>query len=272
MSKIRYYDRPVLFYFLSTFITWVAWGIAAILSHMDSQNEELCALFLFLGLVNPVIVGVIMMYSNNKLRNDFFPRILEFSNIKPIYIALAFFLMPLVIVLAQCVSLLFGYSAEQFSLSPEPSFTAPLLSVWIILFLAPVIEEMAWHSYGTDCLRAKFNLFITCVIFSLFWAMWHLPLSFVQGYYQSNLVEISWLHSLNFFVSIFPFVFLMNWLYYKSGRSTLLAIIFHMSGNFSSEIFSTHPDTKIIFTILLSLLSAALIYLESNMFFKKTTD
>ncbi|EKD45386.1 MAG: CAAX amino protease family protein [uncultured bacterium] len=269
MSKIKYYDRPVLFYFLSTFITWVAWGIAAILSHVYPQNEALCALLLFLGLISPAVVAFTLMYSNNKLRNDFFPRLLQFSNIKPIYIVLAFFLMPLGIVLAQFISLLFGYSTEQFSLSHEPSFTAPLLSVWVVLFLAPVIEEMAWHSYGTDCLRAKFNLFTTCLMFSLFWAIWHLPLSFVKGYYQSNLIEISWLHSLNFSISIFPFVFLMNWLYYKSGRSILLAIIFHMSGNFSSEIFSTHPDTKIIYTILLTLLSAMIICVEKNMFFKK---
>ena len=85
MSKIKYYDRPVLFYFLSTFITWVAWGIAAILSHVYPQNEALCALLLFLGLISPAVVAFTLMYSNNKLRNDFFPRLLQFSNIKPIY-------------------------------------------------------------------------------------------------------------------------------------------------------------------------------------------
>lgn len=271
MSKIQFYNRPFLFYFLSIVIPWAAWGIASMLSYRAVQQEALCAFFLLLGLISPAVVGFVMMRSNNKLRNDFFPRLFQFANIKARYIILAFCLMPLGIVLAQLISLLFGYGVEQFSWSHPPSFSMPLMQVWAILFLAPVMEEIAWHSYGTDCLRAKFNLFNTCWVFALFWAIWHLPLSFVKGYYHNNLIDISWVHSLNFFVSIFPFVFLMNWLYYKSERSILVAIIFHLSANFSSEIFSTHPDTKVIFTILLMLLSAVIIYRESNMFFKKAS-
>lgn len=271
MNRIQYYNRPGLFYFLSTFVTWVAWLIAAKLSHMEGQNQ-ICGAFLLIGLFSPAVIAYVMMQANPKLCNDFFSRLFVFSYVKKRYVVMSFSLLPVMVVLAQLVSLLFGYSIEQFSVMHEPSFTSPILSVWLVLFLAPLIEELAWHSYGTDCLRSKFNLFTTSILFSLFWAVWHVPLGFVKGYYQSNLVDLGWLHPLNFFVSIFPFVFIMNWIYYKSGRNILLAMIFHASGNFASEVFATHPDTKIIFTGVLLVISGGLIYRERDMFFKESVS
>lgn len=268
MHKIQHYDRPGLFYFLSTFTTWAAWGVAAKLSHMEGQ-DQLCGAFLLIGLFSPAVIAYVMMRTNPKLRNDFFSRLLVFSYGKKRYLLMSFFLLPLMIIVAQLLSLFFGYSFDQFSIMHEPSFTSPVLSVWLVLFLAPLVEELAWHSYGTDCLRSKFTLLTTSIFFSLFWAVWHVPLGFVKGYYQSNLVDLGWLHTLNFFVSIFPFVFIMNWIYYKSGRNILLAMIFHASGNFASEVFATHPDTKIIFTLLMLVVSGVLIYRERAMFLEK---
>ncbi len=64
-----------------------------------------------------------------------------------------------------------------------------------LLIMAPLIEELAWHSYGTDCLRARFNLFNASTIFAFFWGIWHIPLGTINGYYQSELVEAGWIHS-----------------------------------------------------------------------------
>ncbi len=178
--------------------------------------------------------------------------------------------MPFSIILAQCISLIFGYGVEQFYLSKHASFTFSLFPAWMMLIIAPAVEELAWHSYGTDCLRYKFNLFTTCIIFAVFWITWHFPLSFIKGYYHSNIAESSWIYSLNFAISLFPFVFLMNWLYYKSNRSILIAIIFHITAGLFNEIFATDPDSKIIQTLLLTFLSISLIYKERSMFFNKS--
>ena len=45
-----------------------------------------------------------------------------------------------------------------------------------------------------------------------------------------------------FLVSIFPFVLIMNWLYYKTGRNILIVIVFHITAGYFNEIFATHPD------------------------------
>ncbi len=64
-------------------------------------------------------------------------------------------------VMAQLISLLFGHSISQFYISGSPSFTSAVFSPWFILLFAPIVEELAWHTYGTDTLRRKFNLFNT---------------------------------------------------------------------------------------------------------------
>jgi membrane protease YdiL (CAAX protease family) len=267
MNSIYNYNRPILFYFLSTFTSWIFWFIAAYFSHLESY-QLLSGWLLLIGLLSPTIVAFTMIYVSN-LKKDLLSRLFKVSNVKPLYIFLAFALMPLSILLSQGISLIFGYSIEQFHLSNHASFSFSLFPAWMMLLIAPAIEELAWHSYGTDCLRARFNLFTTCILFAIFWVVWHFPLSFIKGYYHSNIAESSWLYPLNFAISLFPFVFLMNWLYYKSNRNILIAIIFHITAGLFNEIFSTHPDSKVIQTLLLTFFTVALVYKEKDMFFNK---
>jgi membrane protease YdiL (CAAX protease family) len=175
--------------------------------------------------------------------------------------------MPGSILLAQAISLLFGYSADQFSFSGRASFSAGIFPGWFLLFLAPLIEEMAWHSYGTDCLRRRMNLFNASLLFGVYWAIWHMPLSFIKDYYHSNVAQAGLLYSLNFAFSLIPFVILMNWLYYKTHRNILVAIVFHITAGCFNELFATHPDSKIIQTVLLLILSVGVLLKERDFFF-----
>jgi len=128
---------------------------------------------------------------------------------------------------------------------------------------------LGWHTYGTDVLRNRFNLFKTSMIFALYWGIWHIPLSFINHYYQSNLVAQGEIHSINFLVSLFPFVIIMNWLYYKANRNIIVPIIFHITAGYFNEIFATHPDTKVIQTLLLLILSVYIVLQDKEFFFSK---
>ena len=216
-----------------------------------------------------MVVAFFFIFKDSDLRNDLLGRFFNFKSVKPVYLVLACFLMLASIFAAQGISLLFGYSASQFSLSGQFSFSSGIFPVWFMLLIAPVIEELAWHSYGTDCLRSRFSLFNTSLIFAVFWALWHLPLSFIKDYYQSNLVETGLIHALNFPISLIPFVLLMNWLYYKTGRNILVAVVFHTTAGYFNEIFSTHPDSKIIQTVLLIVLAVVVVLKERDFFFKR---
>jgi len=269
---IRKYKRPFLFFLLSTAIPWTLWFLAGYLSHIEPFTltlEWAVGLCSITGLIAPVIIALIFMLPHKELRTDFLGRLFNFKNIKGEYILITFFLMLISILAAQAISLFFGYPAEQFSFRGSFTFTSSLFPVWFLLLAAPILEELAWHSYGTDSLVTRFNLLNASLIFAIYWAFWHLPLSTIKGYYHSNLVESGWIYSVNFIISMIPFVLIMNWIYYKTNRNILLTIIFHITAVFFNEIFATHPMSKVIQTGLLLFVSVYLVIKDKNLFFNR---
>ncbi|NLP10440.1 CPBP family intramembrane metalloprotease [bacterium] len=269
---ISHYRHPVLFYGLSTAIPWAFWFGAAYASHITPTNNFWGAVVGFLGvlgLLGPTVIAFAMIWPHAEMREDLKQRLIGLKGIKITYGLLTFFLMLASILLAQAISLLFGHSADQFHLAGRASFSAGLFPGWFLLFLAPLVEELAWHSYGTDCLRQRMNLLKTSLLFGAFWAIWHMPLSFIKGYYHSNVAESGLIYSINFMVSLLPYVVLMNWLYYKTHRSILVAVVFHITAGCFNELFCTHPDSKVIQTVLLLALSIVVVMKNRDFFFRR---
>ncbi|HHU44215.1 MAG TPA: CPBP family intramembrane metalloprotease, partial [Actinomycetales bacterium] len=136
-----------------------------------------------------------------------------------------------------------------------------------MLILAPVDEELAWHSYGTDSLRSRFSLFTTSMIFAVVWALWHAPLALFAGSSQEQTVEQGLIHALNFPLSMLPFVLLMNWIYYRGDRNITLTILVHLGANLSTQVMSTHPDTEVMSTGVLLVLTTVILWRERALFF-----
>ena len=269
---IERYRHPILFYGLSTAIPWAFWFAAAYVSHITPSNEFLATAVGVLGVVGllaPTVIALWMIWPQADLRADIMRRLIGIKGVRPIYLLLTCFLMLASILLAQAISLLFGHSVDQFSLAGRSSFHAGIFPGWFLLLLAPLVEELAWHSYGTDCLRQRMCLLNASLLFGVYWVLWHMPLSFIKGYYHSNVAESGLLYSLNFALSLFPYVILMNWLYYKSQRSILVAIIFHITAGCFNELFATEPDSKVIQTGLLLLLAIVVIVNDRDFFLRR---
>ncbi|MGW9686466.1 CPBP family intramembrane glutamic endopeptidase [Flagellimonas sp. 2504JD1-5] len=265
--KIGRYRHAGLFYFLSILIPWIIWFTVAYISHAFPNEYILwTSLGGLLGLLAPLFIALALILPDEKLRKDLFGRVLNLKRVRQKYLIVVFLLMPFSILTAQLLSLLFGYSPEQFQFREGFTFSSGIFPVWFMLIMAPTIEELAWHSYGTDSLMNKFSLLKTSLLFALFWGLWHLPLSFIKDYYHSNLVETGLVYSINFFVSLFPFVLIMNWLYYKCNRSILATIVFHISAGLFNEIFATEPMSKVIQTGLLIAFSIFLVKSDSTYF------
>lgn len=271
-DSIRHYRRPAFFFSLVTLIPWIFWVGAGYVSWMVPYRDkdlQIASILACIGLCAPLGVVYGITAKNKKVRRDIKKRFFNFKKIKPVYVLLSGLIMPVSILLAQAISLLFGYSPSQFIITGHFTFSSGIFPVWFLLILAPVIEELAWHTYGTDSLRNKFNLFDTSLLFAGIWGIWHVPLSFIRNYYQSNLVNDGLIYGLNFLISIVPFVLLMNWLYYKTERNILIAILFHITAGLFNELFAPHPDTKIIQTVLLLLLATWVVVKEKKFFFEK---
>jgi membrane protease YdiL (CAAX protease family) len=266
--------KPVRFFVITFLITWITWFIAAYFSYQKGM-EGVQLLFMVPGLFAPFIAVLIMMSGakNKELRKDFWDR-LSLKKIKLSYLPAILLIMPFALFLATALSLLFGQSADQFLLSSEYKIMdGQVFLSLLILFLAPTLEELGWRGYGVDSLRSKFNLFKTTMLFALLWALWHLPLFFINGYYQHELWDTNIVYVINFFVSILPATVLMNWMYYKNNRSITAAILFHFFLNLFSVLFQTEQFTKCIITIILLIISIVIILRNKEFFFdqKKTS-
>ncbi|MGB7447995.1 MAG: hypothetical protein WA892_02590 [Ornithinimicrobium sp.] len=68
-----------------------------------------------------------------------------------------------------------------------------------------------------------------------------------------------------------PFVLLMNWIYYHSGRNITLTVMFHLSANVISQVLATHPDTEVIATGVLLLVTATVVWRDRHLFFAPPT-
>lgn len=270
--NIHMYKKTGLFFGLSTLIPWTLWLIAGYISHIETESttpQMWASIIAFMGLLAPFIVTLFLARGNKKLANDLRWRIFNFKGINSTYIVLTFILMPFSILMAQAVSLLFGYSMEQFQLAESFSFTSGVFPVWFMLIIAPILEELAWHTYGTDSLRSRYSIFTTSVLFAFYWGIWHIPLTGINNYYHSNLVDEDWIYSLNFIASLIPFVIIMNWIYYKARRNIILPVIFHIAAGFFNEIFATHPMSKVIQTCLLALFALYIVTNDKAFFFSK---
>jgi membrane protease YdiL (CAAX protease family) len=271
-AMVERYRRPLAFYGLATAIPWTLWALAGRISHIEPSTPLLTvaeSALGFLGLLGPVIVAFALIAKDPVLKADLFERLFHVRSVRPLYWVLAGSLMLASILLATGLSLLLGYSPTQFQLAAHASFSFGPVPVWFLLILAPIIEELAWHSYGTDCLRSRFNLFATCMIFAVFWGLWHAPLALIKDYYQANLVHTGLLSTLNFPLSIIPFVLIMNWLYYKASRNIWIAVVFHVTAGYFNELFQTNPDTKVIQTGLLMIVAVFLVIRERDFFFER---
>lgn len=266
------YRQPLLFYAVATLVPWALWAGAGHVSHLEPSTPQrvlIASALGLLGLLGPMAAAAALTLGDPALRADLLGRFFNFGAVRPAYWLVACLLMPASILLAMALSLFLGYSASQFQLAAHPSFSSGVFPVWFLLIVAPIIEELGWHTYGTDGLRSRFNLFTTSMIFAVFWGLWHAPLALIKDYYQSNLVETGLLGTLNFPISIIPFVLIMNWLYYRTGRNICVAAIFHITAGYFNELFATHPDSKIIQTGLLLVVAGALLLTERKLFFSR---
>jgi uncharacterized protein len=269
LEGVSAYRHVGIFYLGATAIPWTLWLLVGWNSRRPPAQAWAPWTLVVLGMAGlaaPMVLAGILIWRDPLLRCDVWGRLFRWPHGSGKYVVLAFGLMPASILLAQTLSLMMGHSATQFRFAEHPSFSAGLVPAWVILVLAPIMEELAWHSYGTDALLRRWPVFTASIGFAAYWIVWHIPLASIN---QSNVMLSGWVYSLNFALSVFPFVLLMNWLYLRTGRNICVAAVFHITAGAFNEVFQTHPDSKVIQTGLLMLLTCVLLWRERKLFFQK---
>ena len=270
-TVVSRYRHPLLFFFLATAIPWALWFVAGAISRSPEPNWTLIAVLAIAGLFAPALVAAVLIWRDPVLRRDVLHRLVNVREVPAWAWLLAVVLLPGALLLGTALSIPLGYSPDQFGLREGFSFTSGLVPGWVTLGLAAIVEELAWKSYGTDAMASKWTVLRASLVFGVVWFFWHVPLATIEGMYQAEVVETGLLASINFGVSVFPFVIIMNWLYYRSGRNILLPMVFHLVANFGNELWQTHPDTKAIQTAILLVVSVIVVWKERELFFTRPT-
>jgi membrane protease YdiL (CAAX protease family) len=265
-SKTIY--KPAAFFLITMLISWSITFIAIYFSYQKGMEEPVFLLFLAAA-CGPFVTALIMHYraKSPELWRDYWDRLVNPKRIKPATVPVILLLMPFAMVVSILISLGFGKSADQFTLTPQGSFSMGV-PVMFIMVLIPTLEEMGWKGYGVDSLRSRFNLFKTSLWFGALWALWHAPMFFIKNTYMNGLL-LNWVYTANFFVSVFPVGFIINWLFYKNNRSIMACALFHISVDISAEIFAVEKFTKCIDTAVWILVVGMIMFADRKLFFEE---
>lgn len=219
-------------------------------------------LFHAIGGIGPALVAVVLLYRHGSVaaRRDFWQRIVDFRRIPRRWYAIIFLLVPAATGLASLLDLALGGWGIRLEAATD-FIDQPLAIVPFALFImifGPLPEEPGWRGYALDRLQTRHKALAASLILGTVWALWHLPLFFMQGSYQHSLGFGSlafWLYTL----SLLPDAILYTWIYNNTGRSTLSAILFHFMANFVGELFLLSPQTNVIRFLLWIVLAAAVV-------------
>lgn len=266
----KYQYRPIRFYVTCFIATWVFWIAAAFISRSENDNGVSLLLMLF-GLMAPAITAVITVLTSGskELKADLKRKLIGFYRIRPCSILAAIIGFMIIVAVSILFSLLFGQSPEQFAFTEGFSFADGGASALMTILLAAIIEEVGWRGYGEDSVAFYFSWFKESVIFGFVWALWHLPLFWIQGTYHYGLKELGIFYVLNFLISVTPMGFLTTWVYVKNNRSMLACIIFHLFVNTMQEKIAMTPQTKCVETIVIFFAAALIVLTNKEMFFEK---
>jgi membrane protease YdiL (CAAX protease family) len=253
--------RPATFFTLALGLSWLAWFGAAWFSRRPDGMAANIALQLA-GLLGPFVSALLLL--RGPMWRDFAARLI--GRMDWAYLPVTILVMPAAAIAAVWISTRFGRSADQLRLIPDLAGVIP------IMVLAPLIEELGWHGYGVDALRAHYGMRRTTFLFAGLWALWHWPLFLIAHSYQNDLLHMSPLYVANFFVSVIPAAIIANWLYWKHRRSILAAVLFHFMLDAVAESFAIEQSTKCIITAVFIVFAALIMLLDRKAFAEGPRD
>ncbi|MHA1206537.1 MAG: CPBP family glutamic-type intramembrane protease [Candidatus Hodarchaeales archaeon] len=221
---------PWQFFALAYAITWLFWIPLIVFKELAPIGFPM----MVMGAFGPTFAAIILSYQKDGIESvkQLLKRGLEFRIGKKWYIP---------VLLLNPVIIFVGFGATMvISGQPEVLFDFTLLGTAIITFIVmlpimlpggPINEEFGWRGYALDRLQTKWNALVSSLILGVIWALWHLPLFFVEGMSQNILLVYVPIAALLFFVQVPTFTILYTWLHNNTGGSILVAILFHLTWN-----------------------------------------
>ncbi len=199
-------------FFTITFIwSWGMW-LLPIIRGLPINNPVMI-LFYVCGGIAPSATGIILAKrKGDSYLRSFLKRSLDIRLIKPGFYLFIFLVIPV----TTFSGLLLHYSITGLwpQLKTLDTFLENPLSIipfmFLMLIFGPIPEELGWRGYALDHLEQSYSKITASVILGFFWMMWHLPLFFIHGTYQNQLMHPSLFLMIDFMIQFYPLSIMMD--------------------------------------------------------------
>lgn len=247
---------PWLFFALTFTWSWAFWIPTALWA--PDATHLITQLGFALGGVGPMVFGVYFTYreGGDKVRRDYWLRVVDWKRLGFRGWFLSLLTVPLLTLPAGWMDKTLRGGGIKLDLTTLNFFTqhfsvvlGTLLFLIFMFLFGPVPEELGWRGYALDRLRARHGSLKASLILGLLWGLWHLPLFFLKGAYQSTL-GFGTAGFFLFFGAIIPLSVVITWIYDMTNRSILSAILLHFSVNLVGTV-AAHGNRVELFRVLL---------------------
>ena len=199
------------------------WGIGALTGGELLPGLPLAALMA----VCPVTAALILVYRQHGRAGvtSLLRRAFEFGRIPAkIWLLPTLLILPLISLLSFALLRLTGTPV------PNPQIALlPTLLLCGFFFIGALGEELGWSGYAIDRMQARWGAFNASLILGVIWAVWHyIPL--MQA--GRSLNWIAW-----WTLGTVAARVIIVWLYNHTGKSVLIAALFHMTVNVTWQLF-----------------------------------
>ncbi len=240
--------QPVPF-FLAVFCwSWFFWIVAVALD--ASVQTPLGTTLLLVGLLGPFLggIGFACFTLSAEEQREYWLRLIDPRRIEAKWYLVILLFVPVLMAVAVLFDVLWSGSGAVALIEAKvtPFFAAPWTLVPFLLgiFLkGPFLEEPGWRGYALVRLQAKWNALQSSLILGVIWALYHLPLFFMQGSFHHSWGAMSawfWL----FMGQVICMTIVMTWIFNNTRRSTLGAILFHFVANIAATLGNVTTGTN----------------------------
>lgn len=246
--------------FFALAIVW-SWGLGFIATGMKANSPALGTVLMMIAGLGPSLAGVVALSTGSAGLHTWMARCLNWRVGSGWYLV-AFLAPPPVMVCALALHATLG--------GPLPAFPAasqiPLVIAnfgLVLLIGGPLGEEYGWRGYLMSALAPRTNWRAASLAVGVVWGLWHLPMFFMAGMAHA-LMPIP-----VFLLNILAGSVLFGWLFERTGRSVLPAVVLHTSLNAFAGVLAIVPTVTtaqpyMLVTALLVLLAAVLLILPDR--------
>lgn len=252
--------RRLPFFALALSGTWLCWLIPAFAGWPIWQSPAVW--FLFAGGACVPLTAIVLAWRSGQLKS------LAVRLVNPRLIPARWWLVillfvPLIHLLSGTLTAMVGLQDAAFLPSSAFRMSAAefLGFAFFILLLGPLPEEIGWRGYALPALLSRQSPIQATLLLGAAWCAWHIPLFFLEGYYDrfGGAPE-----PLLFFGTILIISFFYTWVFMHTRGSILAAILFHFSVNLTGELAGLSTAGELMKTLLLALTAMAIVAWEQH--------